>query len=585
VGHDASAHPHQSQIIGFFLFLLLSFGLKAQPFDPFSAGNTTPSYSQIVGFYEKLHQQYPNITRWETLGPSDAGFPLRVFLIVPPLQEPLGKELSNLAPIRVLINNGIHPGEPEGINASMRLAQNVLSGRLKWKHGERFTLAIVPVYNIGGSLNRSAHSRANQNGPAEYGFRGNSKNLDLNRDFIKQDSREAQSLTRFIAYFQPQLFFDTHTSNGADYPATLTYIETQWNKMNSHRGTWMHESLTPAILQKIPSKYGTVPYVNTLQETPDSGITCFVEGPRFATGFTSVLDIPGYTIETHMLKPFEDRVNATYAFLEAGIQALLDQRDSIPSPHQLCPKQYFLFNWTVDYRKKEELKFTGYEAEMIPSELSGAPRLRYNRSKTWTRKIPNYAYAHATDSDLVPSGFVIPVAWNEVLERIVPLAQALDSSSVKWIQKDSVMLGKMARIVDFQTGKSPYEGHYLHSKMSVQWITQTQSVRAGDCFIQCTASTARLLMETLHPRANDSYFAWGFFDPILQQKEYFSDYVFEDLAVAWLKEHPSLKSEFEAEKLKHPEWVKDGSGALWWVYSHSSYYEKTHKLYPVLFVD
>jgi hypothetical protein len=92
-------------------------------------------------------------------------------------------------------------------------------------------------------------------------------------------------------------------------------------------------------------------------------------------------------------------------------------------------------------------------------------------------------------------------------------------------------------------------------------------------------------MEILHPRANDSYFAWGFFDPILQQKEYFSDYVFEDLAVAWLKENPNLKSEFEAEKLKHPEWVKDGSGALWWVYSHSSYYEKTHKLYPVLFVD
>jgi hypothetical protein len=46
-------------------------------------------------------------------------------------------------------------------------------------------LAIIPVYNIGGCLNRSANYRIDQNGPAEKGFRGNSQNLDLNRDFIK----------------------------------------------------------------------------------------------------------------------------------------------------------------------------------------------------------------------------------------------------------------------------------------------------------------------------------------------------------------------------------------------------------------
>lgn len=585
MGNDPSAHPHQSQIIGFLFFLFASFGLTAQNFNPFSAGNTTPTYTQIVGFYQQLHERYPHKTRWETVGLTDAGLPLQVFMIIPNLQEPLDKNTSNLPPIRVLINNGIHPGEPEGINASMRLAENVLKGQTTWKNGERFTLAIVPVYNIGGCLNRSAHSRANQNGPAEYGFRGNSKNLDLNRDFIKQDSKEAQSLTRFIASFQPHLFFDTHTSNGADYPATLTYIETQWNKMNSQRGKWMHESLTPAILRKIPAKFGTVPYVNTLQETPDSGITCFVEGPRFATGFTSVLDIPGYTIETHMLKPFDERVDATLAFLEAGIQSLLDQRKSIPAPVQHFPKETFPFNWTVHYGKKDELKFTGYEAETVPSAITGAPRLRYNRSKTWTRKIPNYSYAHPTDSDRIPSAFVIPVAWSEVLERIVPLALGLDSSAIQWILQDTLVKGRMAKVMDFQTGKSPYEGHYLHSKISIQWLEREQQLRAGDCWIKTTPSTARLLMETLHPRANDSYFAWGFFDEVLQQKEYFSDYVFEDLAEEWLNRNPKDKAAFEQEKKKHPEWEKDGSAALWWVYSHSPYYEQTHKLYPVLFVD
>jgi hypothetical protein len=585
VGNDASAHSYQGQIIGFLLFLISSFGLTAQIFNPFSAKNTTPTYDQIVAFYEQLHLQYPQKTRWETIGLTDAGLPLQVFMITPNLVEQLDKKTSNLPPIRVLINNGIHPGEPEGINASMQLVQNILSGKTTWKNSDRFTLAIIPVYNIGGCLNRSAHSRANQNGPAEYGFRGNSKNLDLNRDFIKQDSKEAQSLTRFIATFQPHLFFDTHTSNGADYPATLTYIETQWNKMNSERGNWMHQTLTPSILKKIPAKYGTVPYVNTLQETPDSGITCFVEGPRFATGFTSLLDIPGYTIETHMLKPFDERVDATLAFLEAGIQSLLQLRQTIPPPANVTPKSTHLFNWNVDFRRKEDLTFTGYEAEMLPSSLSGAPRLTYNRSKTWTRKIPNYSYAHPTDSDRVPSAFVIPVAWSEVLERMVPLVQGLDSSAIQWVLQDTLVKGRMAKVMDFQTGKSPYEGHYLHSKIAIQWLEREQQLRAGDCWIKTTPRTARLLMETLHPRASDSYFAWGFFDEVLQQKEYFSDYVFEDLAEEWLNRNPKVKLAFDEEKKKHPEWEKDGSAALWWVYTHSPYYEQTHKLYPVLFVD
>ena len=211
--------------------------------------------------------------------------------------------------------------------------------------------------------------------------------------------------------------------------------------------------------------------------------------------------------------------------------------------------------------------------------------MRYNRSKTWTRKIPNYSYAHPTDSDRIPSAFVIPVAWSEVLERIVPLALALDSSAIQWILQDTLVKGRMAKMMDFQTGKSPYEGHYLHSKISIQWLEREQQLRAGDCWIKTTPSTARLLMETLHPRANDSYFAWGFFDEVLQQKEYFSDYVFEDLAEEWLSRNPKDKAAFEQEKKKHPEWEKDGSAALWWVYSHSPYYEQTHKLYPVLFVD
>ncbi|WGU70593.1 hypothetical protein QIU18_00040 [Capnocytophaga canimorsus] len=51
---------------------------------------------------------------------------------------------------------------------------------------ENVVIVAIPVYNIGGALQRNGFTRVNQNGPKEYGFRGNAKNLDLNRDFIKK---------------------------------------------------------------------------------------------------------------------------------------------------------------------------------------------------------------------------------------------------------------------------------------------------------------------------------------------------------------------------------------------------------------
>ncbi|MCY1512500.1 hypothetical protein D9M68_469610 [compost metagenome] len=91
----------------------------------------------------------------------------------------------------------------------------------------------------------------------------------------------------------------------------------------------------------------------------------------------------------------------------------------------------------------------------------------------------------------------------------------------------------------------------------------------------------RYLIETLEPQAIDSFFNWNFFDSILGQKEGYSSYVFEDTAAAILKENPELKQKLEAEKLKDPDFAKNGRAQLDFVYKNSDYYEKTHMRYPI----
>ena len=63
-------------------------------------------------------------------------------------------------------------------------------------------LATIPVYNVGGSLNRNSGTRANQNGPEAYGFRGNAQNYDLNRDFIKSDTENAKAFAQLLMLFK-----------------------------------------------------------------------------------------------------------------------------------------------------------------------------------------------------------------------------------------------------------------------------------------------------------------------------------------------------------------------------------------------
>ncbi|MFM7903503.1 MAG: M14 family zinc carboxypeptidase, partial [Bacteroidota bacterium] len=177
-------------------------------------------------------------------GLTDVGKPLHLFVLSkdgifdPVIAKRKGKTV-------LMILNGIHPGEPDGIDASIRLSQNLLSGKTELP--SNVIICIIPIYNIDGSLNNRCCTRANQNGPINQGFRGNARNLDLNRDFIKCDSENAKSFTKIFRDWDPDVFVDTHVSNGADYQHVMTLISTQHNKLGGASGEFMKKQMTPAL--------------------------------------------------------------------------------------------------------------------------------------------------------------------------------------------------------------------------------------------------------------------------------------------------------------------------------------------------
>jgi hypothetical protein len=85
----------------------------------------------------------------------------------------------------------------------------------------------------------------------------------------------------------------------------------------------------------------------------------------------------------------------------------------------------------------------------------------------------------------------------------------------------------------------------------------------------------------LEPTGDDSFFAWNFFDAILQQKEGFSDYRWEELAADVLKRNPALKDKLEKKKQSDPKFAQNSSQILDYIYDNSEYLEPDFRLYPV----
>ncbi|MBL0307133.1 MAG: M14 family metallopeptidase [Chitinophagaceae bacterium] len=567
----------------FFLifFLLVSFIAGAQKLTTrFEQSNSTqtPDYFEIIDWWKKLDLQSGKI-KMLTMGITDAGYPLHLVVVSNNGDYNFSNIRKNNKRI-ILINNGIHPGEPDGIDASMLLARDIVAG--KYKIPDNIVLAIIPVYNIGGCLNRSANYRVDQNGPEEFGFRGNSQNLDLNRDFIKCDSRDARAFTEIFHLTDPDVFVDNHVSNGADYQHVMTLLTTQNSKLGGTMGEYISKEFEPALYSLMKTKgFDLIPYVNSFGDTPENGWPEYWDSPRYASGYAALWHTFSFVPESHMLKPYDQRVKATYALMQSFIEFTQKNSEQIKSIRNQTKKSVetaneFPVSWSLNRSQFKEVMYKGYEAGRKPSEISGLPRLFYDRNKPFEKKVKIYNHFAPKTILKKPKAYVIPQGWWKVIELL-----KLNKVQMSQLKKDTIIEAEVYRIEDYKTTPRQYEMHHLNSDVKITTSMQTIRFLKGDWYIPMNQAANRFLMETLEPQAEDSYFAWNYFDAILGQKEGYSAYVFEDIAADYLKNNTELKVKLEQRKQSDTAFAGNARAQLNFVYQNSSWYEPAHMRYPV----
>jgi hypothetical protein len=543
-----------------------------------SNGLETATYQQTIKFYYNLAEVYPEISI-KAIGETDSGEPLHLVTLNLDAVFDFSKIKEHNKRI-LLINNGIHPGESDGIDATMMLIRDIVQGKIEAP--KKTVLATIPIYNIGGSLNRNSTTRTNQNGPKEYGFRGNARNYDLNRDFIKCDTKNARTFARIFHLVKPDVFIDNHVSNGADYQYTLTHVFTQHNKMGNDLGDYIHTEIMPTLKQKLLEKnWDITPYVNVFNQVPEEGFSQFMDYPRYSTGYATLFNCLGVMVETHMLKPYKQRVEGTYELMKSMIDITEEQGDKISELRNSAlanfqSKKTYPLDWIIDTTKTTTLNFKGFEGHFIESKITGANRLKYDRTKPFTKKISYQNYFKPSLEVKIPDAYIIPQGWHNVIDLL-----KLNAVKMHVLERDSTITVESYKIEDYKTREMPFEGHYLHYKVTVSKNNQNITFKKGDVIIKTAQPSFRYIIETLEPQAPDSFFNWNFFDTILQQKEWVSPYVWEDLALKILDKNPKLKVEFEEKKKNEKDFADQWYAQLDWIHKQSKYYEKAHLQYPI----
>ena len=543
-------------------------------------GDSTATWAQAITRYQELDRMHAG-ARLIEFGRDDDGSPLHLFVIsdgsafTPDSIRAAGKSI-------LWITNGIHPGEPDGIDASLLLAQALLESDQYMGLLTKTAVCIVPVYNVWGAKQRDQRTRPDQNGPLEHGIRANARNLDLNRDFMKADASNTRAMRTALAKWDPDVYFETHVSDGADHQYVMELLTTQKDKLDGGLSAFMTRTMAPALYAWMERKGILMcPYFETVKEVPEDGLYAFYDSPRYSSGYNALFNRISILAESHMLKPYAQRVNATFELMLAALAVMNERGASLLEARQrakanAASMSELGLNWKLDTSVVQRIDWLGYEASYPLSAVSGLPRLFYDQRKPTRTQVPWMDTYRPSLIKQKPMGYLIPQAWSDIALRLRAHGAdvvRVEAATAYNVEEDS--------IAEHTTVKQPYEGHYLHRDVRCVQRRRTMRAEPGDYYVRLGQTCDRFIMEALEPEAEDSYFAWGFFDAVLQQKEWFTPYAFEDIAAELLKKDPALRSALDAKRASDAPFAQDAFAQLYWVFQHSPWFERGHRIHPV----
>ncbi len=538
----------------------------------------TPRYDETVKWLQKLVAAAPEL-KMISLGKSPEDRDIWMVIaskeraFTPTALRATGKPIF-------LAQAGIHSGEIDGKDAGMMLLRDMTVANKKRDLLDGANLLFVPILSVDAHERFSAYGRINQRGPVETGWRTNARNLNLNRDYAKLDTPELRAVIRAINEWNPDLYFDLHVTDGADYQYDITFGYTGKHGYSPAIATWLDEALRPHVERDLKAM-GHIPgpLIFAMNGRDfQQGTVDWTPSPRFSTGYGDVRHLPTVLVENHSLKPYKQRVLGTYVLLESTMRLLAKEAKKLRAAmsadrqHRL---QDISLTWRAPQNRPPELMdFLGVESREFFSKITNNSYVEWT-GKPVATKIPLIRMNEPELTVRRPAAYWIPAPWHEVIERL-----AMHGIQMEKIAAPRDVEVEMYRIQEAKLAEQPFEGHVpVTGKPVIE--KQARRFPAGSVRIATDQPLGDLAVLLLEPNSPDSFFQWGFFLEVLSPTEYVEAYVMQPMAERMLAEDAKLKAEFEQKLKVDSTFAKNPQERLQWFYQHTPFFDGEWNLYPV----
>lgn len=572
-------------LILLFLAAGVSFAQTQQNWETFferSGFLETPGYDETMEYYRQF-EELTGYAAMEVFGISPQGRELN-YLVVnrTGLSDP--ELIRNSGDAVVMVMCGIHSGEIEGKDAMMILLREMIVTKEKFGLLDNVTFVLIPIFSVDGHERKTQYNRINQNGPKEMGWRTTALNLNLNRDFMKADSPEIKSFLKLWAEWNPDVFIDSHTTDGADHQYSVHY-SVPVTRLSSAQKNFVEKDFLPFVISET-EKDGFLmsPYAGYIEGDPLKGLRDWEATPRFSNGYAGLRKRIGFLIEAHMLKPYKERVFATKSVVESILISVnankkliieLNRNADEESINILENGKVYPYNFKST-GKADTLFFRGYKQISEKSEITGKDIRRFTHEKL-EGLTPFFKDLSPQGELTLPLGYFIPVEWMEIIG-------AVDYHGIEYRMPETELTAvvERTRFSDVKFRNVPYEGRMIPSfKSGIE--TDTITTHPGEyVFFPLSQVNSGLLIFLFEPVFDDSFVKWGFFNAIFEEKEYFEDYILEPIAVEMLNSDQNLRMEFEKKLTENEDFRNNPERRLRFFYERSPYFDSQLNVYPIL---
>lgn len=549
----------------------------------------TPRYDDVVAYCRRLAAASPH-AHYTTFGVSGEGRPLP--LLVLSRERAFTPEAARRrGGVVVLIQNCIHPGESEGKDASLALARELVITRAHADLLEGVVVLIMPIFNVDGHERFGPHHRINQTGPAEMGWRVTATNLNLNRDYTKADAVEMRAWLRLWHAWCPDLLIDTHTTNGNDHRYDVFYAATTTPPTADPIAAWSRDVLLPGVLDPLEAAgYATLPYCWPRDEkdlrTGLQAVGPF--GARYSTGYAALCNRPALLVETHSLKPYGRRVQATYDLLiaalrtvqrdAAGLRRAIQAADADDTARRGADPDGRVPLRINSSDTPRRIVYQGLEVRLRPSDITGGDVIEYTDAPIDV-ETDLYDQTHVDLAVVPPVAYLVPPQWVEIIDRL-----ELHGVRSFRLRESRTLDVEVDHFSEVTFDPWPYEGRHL-PKYQVERRSARQTLAPGTVVVPLDQPRARLIMHLLESEGPDSLAAWGFFNAIFERKEYYEAFIMEPIARRMLAEDAALRAEFERKLATEAEFTASPGRRLEFFYRRSPWWDARHNVYPVTRVN